>query len=181
MKNLLTLLLFVCPIIAYGQELVSFKLTPTAQFTTSSTSEDFIIVPFENKSAHEIYQMLATNIGGVFNDPSKVMSGVEDASIKIRAIIPISQKVEKIFMVGDVLIEVDGHIQYEIKIKDGRVRVSAPYIENNIWIDGGASGNFRNLVSQWFKAEKKEKKRLENEKKISDLELRVNSTLNSIL
>ena len=180
MKKFITLLLLVCPILAFAQDLVSFKLTPEGTFTTAS-GEDFVVINFEGKSAHEIYQTLASNVGSVYNNPSKVMSGVDDASIKIRSIIPVSQKIDKIFMLGDVLIEVNGYMQYEIRIKDGRVRVAAPYIENDIWIEGGASGNFRNLVSQWFKHEKKEKKRIENEKKIAELEMRVNSVINSVL
>lgn len=180
MKKFITVLLLICPLLAFAQDLVSFKLTPEGTFTTIS-DEDYMVIPFEGKSAHEIYQTLASNVGSVYNDPSKVMSGVDDASIKIRSIIPISQKIDKIFMLGDVLIEVNGYMQYEIRIKDGRVRVTAPYIENDIWIDGGASGNFRNLVSQWFKPEKKEKKRVENEKKITELEMRVNSVINSVL
>ena len=44
-----------------------------------------MVIPFEGKTAHQIYQELASNVGSTFNDPSKVMSEVEDASIKIRA------------------------------------------------------------------------------------------------
>ena len=55
-----------------AQELVSFKVTPDGNFV-SSTGEDFVVVPFEGKNAHQIYQMLASNVGSVYNDPSKVM------------------------------------------------------------------------------------------------------------
>lgn len=180
MKNLLIYILIVLPIFAFAQGTISFKLTPQATFSTAS-NEDFIIVPFENKSAHEIYQTLASNIGSLYNNPSKVMNGVEDTSIKIRSIIPISQKTTKVIMLGEVLIEINGFIQYDIKIKHGRAKVSAPFIENYIWIDGGASSNFPNLVSQWFKHEKKEKKRMENMQNIIELENRVNTIINSIL
>lgn len=180
MKKILAIFMFVLPLFVFAQDLVSFKLTPQGSFVAAN-GDDFIVVPFEGKTSHEIYQILASNAGSVYNDPSKVMSGVEDASLKFRSIIPVSKTVDKIFMLGDVLIEVNGYLQYEIKIKDGRVRVSAPYIENNIWIDGGATGNFRNLTSQWFKEEKKEKKRVENERKIAELETTVNSVISSVL
>lgn len=180
MKKLILFLALFIPYIMNAQELVAFKLAASGEFVADNDAS-YVIVPFEGKSAHEIYQIISANIGSLYNDPSKVMSGVEDSFIKVRAIIPISKTTEKIFMVGNALFEVDGHVQFEIKIKDGRVRVAAPLIEDYIWLDGGSSGQFSKLVAQWFKYEKKEKNRLENERKINELEIRVNLELNSIL
>ena len=164
----------------YAQEIVSFKLTPEATFL-SNDGEDFIIVPYEGKSAHEIFQLLATNAASVFNDPSKVMSTVEDKSIKFRSIIPVAQKEVKLLN-QRTLAESKGFLQLEIRIKDGRIRISAPFVENDIWIDGSPmQGNFQNLVSQWYKPEKKEKKRIENENFRNSLESRVNLIVNSII
>ena len=92
MKKFLTLILLFCPILVFAQDLVTFKLTPQATFVTAS-GEDFVVVPFDGKSAHEIYQTLASNVGSVYNAPSKVMNVVEDASIKIRAFSEGTEKV----------------------------------------------------------------------------------------
>lgn len=168
------------PMVAYAQEAVRFKLTPSGSFS-SETGEDFIVVPINDKSSHEIYQILETNIASVFNDPSKVMTGIEDSYIKIRGIIPVSQK--EIKLLGQKTIaESKGYIQIEIRIKDGRIRISAPYIEDNIWVDGfSQEGSFVNIVSLWYKPEKKDQKRHENEQQVSELEFRVNTLINSIL
>ena len=84
MRKLIVMLLTLLPILAGAQELANFVLMPNGTYQTED-GQDFIVIPFEGKTAHQIYQELATNVGSTFNDPSKVMSGVEDASIKIRA------------------------------------------------------------------------------------------------
>lgn len=147
------------PLLGKSQDLVFFQLQPNGTFLTSS-GQDFAVVSYEGKNSEEIYKQLSTNIGIVFNNPDKVMSGVEYSFIKVRTIIPISEKIEKIIMMGNVKIEVDGYLQYDIKIKDGRVRISAPYIENDVWIDGGASGTYSNIINSWFKPEKKGKEKI---------------------
>lgn len=180
MKKLLSLFFLVCPILVLGQDLVSFKLTPEASFTTAS-GEDFVVVPFEGKTAHEIYQTLQMNVGAIYNDPSKVMSGVDDASIKIRAFSDnlYTQKVMGIPHTWE------GYYQLEFRIKDGRVRVSAPHIENSIKCPslspnaiGGNTGSFSHIVKKWFKnGEVKEKEA----KNVANVELQMNGVINAIL
>lgn len=180
MKKLLILLLLVCPILAFAQELVTFKLTPQATFTSAS-GEDFVVVPFEGKTAHEIYQMLASNVGSVYNDPSKVMSGVDDASIKIRAFSD-NLYTQKVLGIPHTW---EGYYQLEFRIKDGRVRVSAPHIEDAIRCPslssnaiGGNTGSFAHIVKKWFKnGEVKEKEA----KNVANVELQMNGAINAIL
>lgn len=180
MKKLLTLLLLVCPIFALAQDLVSFKLTPEANFVTAS-GEDFVVVPFEGKSAHEIYQLLASNVGSVYNDPSKVMSGVDDASIKIRAF-SNNLYTQKVLGIPHAW---EGYYQLEFRIKDGRVRVSAPFVENDISSPslspnaiGGNRGSFSHVVKKWFKnGEVKEKEA----KHVTNVEYQMNGAINAIL
>ena len=171
MKKFLTLILLFCPILVFAQDLVTFKLTPQATFVTAS-GEDFVVVPFDGKSAHEIYQTLASNVGSVYNAPSKVMNVVEDASIKIRAFSPSFFK-QKII---GVPIEFGLYYQLEFRIKDGRVRVSAPYFEDDNEV--GDIGNFAKIVKKWFKnGQVKEKET----KTVAGLELYINGIINSIL
>lgn len=180
MKKFLTFILLVCPILAFAQELVTFKLTPQANFVTAS-GEDFVVVPFEGKSAHEIYQTLASNVGSVYNDPSKVMSGVDVASIKIRAFC------DNIYLqkVMGIPHQWEGYYQLEFRIKDGRVRVSAPIVENDIKCPslsqnafGGNTGSFSHIVGKWFKnGQPKEKE----QKNIDNIETQMNYPINAIL
>ena len=180
MKKFITLLLLVCPILAFAQDLVSFKLTPEGSFTTAS-GEDFVVVPFEGKSAHEIYQTLASNVGSVYNDPSKVMSGVDDASIKIRAFSD-NLYVQKVMGISHAW---EGFYQLEFRIKDGRVRVSAPHVERDITCPslssnaiGGNKSNFPFIVKKWFKnGEVKEKEA----KHVANVENQLNGAINAIL
>ena len=152
MKKVILFLLLICPFIMSAQELVSFKVTPDGNFV-SSTGEDFVVVPFEGKNAHQIYQMLASNVGSVYNDPSKVMSGVEDASIKIRA---FSDNIYTKKVMG-IPHAFQGFYQIEFRIKNGKLKEKeAPNASNielqlNGAINGilGLSGSTSKVDDNW--------------------------------
>lgn len=171
MRKVLMVLLLLFPMIVGAQELVKFVLMPDGTYRTEEGA-DFVVVPFEGKTAHQIYQELASNVGATFNDPSKVMSGVEDAFIKIRAF-------------SDVLIRgglmgshaYGGYYQLEFRIKDGRVRVSAPFIEEKVW-DEYEEARHSSLAKKYFKDGKL------RENRSSDYSIRVakmNKIINRIL
>lgn len=147
---LIALLAFIMlPINIGAQELSNFILLSDGTYKTAD-GKDYMIIPFEGKSAHQIYQELASNVGSTFNEPSKVMSCVEDTSIKIRAL-------SRLWYAGKILGTVlgyEGHYQLEFRIRDGRVRVSAPIIENPVYSFGSKDrtpANYGKLVSRWFK------------------------------
>ena len=73
MKKLLAMMLMLLPMLAWGQDLANFVLMPDGTYQTKD-GNDFVVIPFEGKTAHQIYQELASNVGSTFNDPSKVMS-----------------------------------------------------------------------------------------------------------
>ncbi len=76
------------------------------------------------------------------------MSGVEDASIKVRAYCPS-------ICTKKLILTFDGGVYYqlEFRIKDGRVRVSAPYIEDTVTFNSvpPQTDSFRKIVSKWYK------------------------------
>lgn len=173
MKKLLTLFLMLLPLLVSAQDLAIFTLNQYGQYV-SADDEDYIVVSFEGKTAHEIYQELATNVSSLYNDPSKVMTGVEDASIKIRAFSDDLIRI-KILGLGQSL---GGYYQLEFKIKDGRVRVSAPMVEETMWIDGPTFRTFSKEVKGYFKnGELKDKKKED----YSIVVAKMNSIVNSIL
>ena len=172
MKKILTLLLLVFPIFAIAQEKVSFKLTPQANFVTTS-GEDFVIVPFEGKSAHEIYQILTSNVVSVYTDASEVMNGVNDELIKIRGFFPVY--IKKVLGVSQPW---GGYYQLEFRIKDGRVRVSAPFVEDDISFGLYGTDSFSQVVKKWYKNGEVKKKEA---KHVELIEIQMNGTINAIL
>ncbi|MDE5596133.1 MAG: hypothetical protein K2I89_11275, partial [Muribaculaceae bacterium] len=155
MKKLLAIVMMMLPILAWGQDFANFVLMPDGTYRTED-GKDFVVIPFEGKTAHQIYQELASNVGSIYNNPSKVMSSVEDASIKIRA---FSNDLIRISLLG-LGQSLGGYYQLEFRIKDGRVRVSAPIIEETMWIDGPIARTFPKEVKGYFKnGELKDKKK----------------------
>lgn len=181
MKKFLLFLLIGLPFFATSQEPVKFYLTDTGNFV-SKTGENFIVVPFEGKSSHDIFITLASNIASVYNDPSQVMSTVEDASIKIRAYNDCIFT-NKVLMIPRCWA---GYYQLEFRIKDGRVRISAPIIENELVnyqlsptaVGGGNKREFNKVVKGWFKDGKPKEK---EQKNIDYVEAGVDVPINSIL
>ena len=89
----------------------------------ATNGEDYIIYPFNGKNAHEIYQIICTNVAKVYDSPKDVMSTVDDTSITIHAftgnMIPQSS-----FM--GIKYFYEGLYNIQIEIRDGRVKANAP-------------------------------------------------------
>lgn len=147
MKKVIVIVLMLIPLLAVAQDAPEFILTSDGTYQTAD-GKDFVVVPFEGMTAHQIYQELATNIGSTYNNPTEVMSGVEGSSIKIRAYSD--------FLWLNKFLGIPhrwgGFYQIEFRIKDGRVRVSAPYVEDvsmdTLPLQKHAYGS---LVKKWFK------------------------------
>lgn len=179
MKKLIAIVMMLLPMLATAQELANFVLMPDGTYQTDD-GKDFVVIPFEGKTAHQIYQELASNIGTTFNDPSKVMSGVDDASIKIRAFSD-NLVMAKPFGFGKDK-PYGGHYQLEFKIRDGRVRVSAPIVEEDVeyisYDHKRYDGTFSKLVCKYFKNGVLQEKKKKN---YDAMVARMNSIINRIL
>ena len=126
MKKLLILLCSLVAITGFAQ--VNFKLKADGSFQTPS-GESYVVVPFQGKSAQEIFNLLQTNVLSIYRDASKVMNSVENTAIRIRGfaksgeIFPFITIFEK---------SLEGYYDLAFKIRAGRVRVSAPFIEDEV-------------------------------------------------
>lgn len=174
MKKILSLIVAI--ILVSGMQAqdkgADFKLQKDGTFLTE-TGENYIIVNYDSLTAHEIYQKLCTNAGSVYNNPDRVMSNVEDTSIKIRA---ISTRLVKGF--GKVYR--DAYYQFQIKIKDGRVRVEAPTIEDEL-----LPISYNDMANWWHKYPEKwmknEKSREKHKLDIFYVELNINAVIDGVL
>ena len=99
-----------------------FTIT-TDGYYRAPDGKDYIVYPFEGKSAKDIYTFICTNVARVYNSPQKVMSSVENTSVAIHA------------YADDILYQksylgikffYEGTYNLLIEIKDGRVKVNAP-------------------------------------------------------
>jgi len=177
MKKFILAIVFIygllMPYASLAQNQVSFHLTEKGIYIDEQ-GNDFVVVPFEGQSAQQIYKTLCVNVSSVYNNPSEVMSTVEDASIKIRA---FSNDLIRMSVIG-LKQSLGGFYQLEFKIKDGRVRVSAPIVEETLWTDLPTERTFSKEVKKYFK------NGVVKEKKQEDLiivETKMNVVINSIL
>ena len=163
----------VMPYASFAQNQVSFHLTEHGIYVDEQ-GNDFMVTPFEGQSAQQIYKQLCVNVSSLYNDPSKVINTVEDASVKIRA---FSDDLVRISVLG-LKQSLGGYYQLEFRIKDGRVRVSAPIVEETLWMELPTERTFKKEIKKYFKDG------VVKEKKQADLiivEAKMNTIINSIL
>ena len=70
--------LFICGFLmlvmsSFSQKEVEFFLQSNGSFLTADSS-DYVIVPFERKTASELYSMVKSNAMSLYRDPKEVMS-----------------------------------------------------------------------------------------------------------
>lgn len=155
-----------------AQESVTFTVTENGAFYAPD-GKDYVIIPYGDKSAKDIYVILASNINSMYNNPSKVMSGVEYTSIKIRARGDLV--LTKNILGTESLLQ--AYYQLEFQIKDGRVKVAAPFVEKSLYLSTSPFHEFKQfskVINGYFEdGHVKEKKR-------KDYDI-LNSTINSIV
>ena len=142
------MLLCLFALVASAQTPISFKLTTSGAFA-SEDGQDYIVVPFEGKNAHQIFQMLCVNVSKLYKEPKQVMSVVDDASISVRGYDP------KVTYIKDLLqtFDIGGYYKLDFEIKDGKVKVNAPVIEENLVksINQARERDFSKMVRSWVK------------------------------
>lgn len=155
------LMAFILAVSAYAQDSAtksSFILLQSGEFVDSISQKPFIVVPFDGMSSQDIYKHLMENASLVVNNPTEQISGVEYSIVKVR----IRQH-----LLTDVVmmlpLSCTGTVIYEFQVKDGRVKVNAPMVENPCHY--GTSDKpcyFNSVVKGFFKKGKlKDKKAAE--------------------
>ena len=132
---------------AYSQQKIDFHLSQSGKFLTEE-GEDFVVIPFESKSAHDIYMEIIQNINSLYKDPKKVLSTVEGQSISIFA---MSSPIAYDKIIG---ITRDGYGYYTIKIliKDNRIRFELPKIDKVSFGSGDQkmTVSYSNIIGDYF-------------------------------
>ena len=152
---------------------VEFKLTSDGTFHMRD-GRNFAVVPFDKKTAHEIYTALFTNASEVFRDPKqKVIITIDGASINIRAYDPKLTYAKE----GEYL---GTYYNLNFEVKDGKVKVDAPIVDENLTRskDGVRDRDFSKLVRSWFQEATIQAKYADNK---SYTETQFNAIINGVL
>lgn len=149
---LFTLLSFVLNAESQTGELVSFQLNENGLYKAPD-GKDYQIILFPNKSSKQIYDELLQNITSVYVNAEKVLNTVENKQIKIRA---YSDNVVTNKQLG-MIIPWSGFYIIEIEIRDGRIKLHAPYIDDEISALGGTA-SYQSIFKSNYKNGKLKKK-----------------------
>lgn len=84
-KFILLLSLFCSTILAVAQNQVNFKMQADASFKTED-GKSFIIIPFEGKTAQELYTIVKKNVTTTYFSAKNVLNTVENEMISVNGI-----------------------------------------------------------------------------------------------
>lgn len=120
----IAILLLIC-FTVHAQFKAHFYLQPDGTFKTKDNA-NYAVVEYDGMSAEELYTMVKSNINSLYKSPKDVMSEVENTSITVRGY--------------DKTITIDkygfsGHYNLNFRFKDGKIRVTAPIIDENVYLD----------------------------------------------
>ncbi|GEM_PF-1101866 len=179
-KLFLFVMLVMCLVIHAQERKVDFKLQPTGVFLTED-GKDFTVVEFEGKSASELYSMVKSNAMTLYNDPDKVMSESGGNMISMYAFREDMCVVSSMGAKGIY----GGHYKLLFRFKDGRIRVDAPSIDEELPINGGFMTGTIGIPSRVFLSDYAKKVCKGNSKKNKEkkeyLEYIVNTPINYLL
>ena len=144
-KILFIAVLCLSAVLSASAQTVEFKLTADGTFHLRD-GRNFAVVPFEKKTAHEIYSTLFTNVSEVYRDPKqKVIITIDGSSVNIRAYDPKLTYQKQ----GE---DLGGYYTLNFEVKDGKVKVDAPVVDEILTRtkDGVREKDFSKLVRSWY-------------------------------
>ena len=120
--------LFICGFLmlvmsSFSQKEVEFFLQSNGSFLTADSS-DYVVVPFEGKTASELYSMVKSNAMSLYRDPKEVMSEDENVAIKICELKNIDE---------NLYYDYYGDCSFLFQFKDGKIKVDAPSVSNQVY------------------------------------------------
>ena len=145
MKKILLIAVMCLSAVLSVSAQVEFKLGPDGTFHLKD-GRNFCVVPFDKKTAHEIYQTLFVNVAEVYRDPKqKVIITLDGSSVNIRAYDPKLTYAK----IGENL---GGYYTLNFEVKDGKVKVDAPVVDEILTRskDGVRDKDFSKLVRSWY-------------------------------
>lgn len=173
-------LLLMCFATQAQERKVEFKLQPDGTFLSEDGS-DFIVIEYEGMPAEELHTMVKDNVMSLYNSPKDVMS---ESGTNVITIFALEKNIWQVKSMGATGIY-GGHYKFVFKFKDGRIRIDAPSIDNQLEMTDGAFTNTIGIPSSvnLSKTAKKlcNSKKEKDKLKIANLERIVNDPINYLL
>lgn len=137
----IAVLLIVCSVISLKAQ---FVLTPHNFVAEEDSSKNYIVVPFEGMSKHDLYIAAKGYLEGIFNNPKKVLTCTEDENIVV-------DYEGNNFSISHGFSWAEYAVLYKHKIdfKDGRIKIS-PLFKYAIQHGGNRDGNIIELNGSNF-------------------------------
>lgn len=120
----LAILLLIC-FTVHAQFKAHFYLQRDGTFKTKDNA-NYAVVEYDGIPADKLYTMVKNNINSLYKSPKDVMSEVENTSITVRG------------YSENIIIEkyaFTGYYNLNFKFKDGKIRVAAPIVDENVYLD----------------------------------------------
>ena len=171
----LTLLLLIATVACgWGKEPVNFRLFTSGLFANPEDKSVYCVVEMKGKTDQTIFDDLMMNALCAFVQPTDVVSYVNGKMINVRyhiSDIPFSDE-------NGTLQKGETYCTIRFWIRDGKVKVAAPHLEEIIYYSGSGSIGVRKKISPYELALLYSKT---GDNNVSKLENPINYTINCIL
>lgn len=132
MRKIIVLFYILFSVSVFSQEAVRFKLLPDGSFTSTEGSNYFVI-NYQDRSAKDLYDMVRNNLFKLYKEPASVI--MENPYNTIRV-------VHSYINLGKMSValiprELAGYFNLQFQFKDGKIRVDAPSIDDNLICEDG--------------------------------------------
>lgn len=155
-KFILLLSLFCSTILAVAQNQVNFKMQADVSFKAED-GKDFMVIPFEGKTAQELYAIVKKNVTTTYYSAKNVLNTVENEMISVNGVGKIPQieskkEMSKSHFNQRKSVASPYHsfsIEYILvfRFKDGKIRIDAPQIiDKNLEITEAYNWSEKNNV-----------------------------------
>ncbi|MBQ0063423.1 MAG: hypothetical protein KBS94_05295 [Prevotella sp.] len=178
-KIIITFFLFVTFFSFSSAQDFKFNLKKNGTFELDKEGTSFVVIPFEGKTAQELYRMVKFNILNIYKNPKLVLNEIEPVSLTIHA---LSDEMYSSYNIPRGIVTYYAYYNLNFHFKDGRIKVDSPTIDSDLLVEASnypLPKSFPSFVSGLFdkNGSPKEKKK----DTINKIESYFNTTIYSIL
>lgn len=120
----------------------NFKILSDLTFKRKDGTNNFYVINFPKKTAHQLYMDILSHIASIYSNPDYVTSKVEDRTIVVNG---YARDITSSKDYGGSFIAIDLEYKLNFQFKDGRIRINAP-IAQDIY---SRRGSHTNKVSEY--------------------------------
>ena len=154
--TLVCMFITLCSFAQTSIESINFKIKDVSgELKASNNTDNYYVLEYEGKSASELYTNILSSISNLYKNPQKVLSTVENVSIKVSATALDVKVPRDESEINDVFPQKYSYWGFDYRLsfqfKDGKIKVNAPSFDaDNVLHADSFTGGYYEPVAPVF-------------------------------